>query len=104
MSSYPIIIAVLHHIDSLRYTDTMSLDESPLVTQTRHRDYLESAVRHLEEFKSYRKALVTRGSRVTLTNCFTQHYPRSISLRNPCDTPRVRSERFLDPTSVQRRF
>jgi len=31
----------------------MSLDESPLVTQARHRDYLESAARHLEEFKSY---------------------------------------------------
>ena len=40
----------------------MSLDESPLVTQARHRDYLKSAVRHLEEFKSYRKALVTWGS------------------------------------------
>ena len=37
----------------------MSLDESPLVTQARHRDYLESAMRHLEEFQSYRKALVT---------------------------------------------
>ncbi|KAG6375056.1 tRNA modification GTPase TrmE [Boletus reticuloceps] len=35
------------------YTETMSLDGSPLVTQARHRDYLESAVRHLEEFKSY---------------------------------------------------
>ncbi|KAN0097833.1 hypothetical protein V8E55_002279 [Tylopilus felleus] len=35
------------------YTETMSLEESPLVTQARHRDYLESAVRHLEEFKSY---------------------------------------------------
>jgi len=35
------------------YTETMSLVESPLVTQARHRDYLESAVRHLEEFKSY---------------------------------------------------
>lgn len=34
----------------------MSFDNSPLVTQARHRDYLESAVRHLEEFKSYRKS------------------------------------------------
>lgn len=41
----------------------MSLDESPLVTQERHRDYLESAVRHLEEFKSYRKAFITWGPR-----------------------------------------
>ncbi|KAF8556289.1 tRNA modification GTPase TrmE [Imleria badia] len=35
------------------YSETMSLDESPLVTQARHRDYLESAVRHLGEFRSY---------------------------------------------------
>ncbi|KAG8218291.1 hypothetical protein J3R82DRAFT_3905 [Butyriboletus roseoflavus] len=35
------------------YTESMSLDDSPLVTQARHRDYLESALRHLEEFKSY---------------------------------------------------
>lgn len=41
----------------------MTLDDSPLVTQARHRDYLESALRHLEEFKSYRKALVIWGPR-----------------------------------------
>lgn len=38
----------------------MSLHESPLITQTRHRDYLESAVCHLEEFKSYRKEFLSR--------------------------------------------
>ncbi|KIK94411.1 hypothetical protein PAXRUDRAFT_828018 [Paxillus rubicundulus Ve08.2h10] len=35
------------------FSETMSLDDSPLVTQARHRDYLKSAVRHLEEFKSF---------------------------------------------------
>ncbi|KAF9246840.1 tRNA modification GTPase TrmE [Melanogaster broomeanus] len=35
------------------YSENMSLDESPLVTQARHRDYLESAVKHLEDFKSF---------------------------------------------------
>ncbi|KAF8845563.1 tRNA modification GTPase TrmE [Paxillus ammoniavirescens] len=35
------------------FSETMSLDDSPLITQARHRDYLESAVRHLEEFKSF---------------------------------------------------
>ncbi|KAF9224381.1 tRNA modification GTPase TrmE [Gyrodon lividus] len=39
--------------DRYAFSETMSLDESPLVTQARHRDYLESTVRHLEEFKSF---------------------------------------------------
>ncbi|KIJ70366.1 hypothetical protein HYDPIDRAFT_23478 [Hydnomerulius pinastri MD-312] len=39
--------------DRCAYSDNMSFEDSPLITQARHRDYLESAVRHLEEFKSF---------------------------------------------------
>ncbi|KAG9317104.1 tRNA modification GTPase TrmE [Chiua virens] len=48
----------LRHLNPSRYTETMSPDNSPLVTQARHRDYLESAMRHLEEFKLFRTPFV----------------------------------------------
>ncbi|KAH7888120.1 tRNA modification GTPase TrmE [Phlebopus sp. FC_14] len=35
------------------YSDAMTLEDSPLITEARHRDYLESAVKHLEEFTSF---------------------------------------------------
>ena len=33
----------------------MSAEDAPLITHARHRDYLESAVRHLEEFQAFRE-------------------------------------------------
>ncbi|KAG6332633.1 hypothetical protein ID866_6455 [Astraeus odoratus] len=35
------------------YSESMSAEDMPLITHARHRDYLESAVRHLEEFQAF---------------------------------------------------
>lgn len=90
------------YTDHARYAEAMSLEDSPLVTQARHRDYLESAVRHLEDFKLYRKSL-PYWRPCFLINHFVQHHPKLISLPNLCGMPHGRLGPFLDPMSAQRK-
>lgn len=39
--------------ERVAYSELMSAEDAPLITHARHRDYLESAVRHLEEFQTF---------------------------------------------------
>ena len=45
----------LYTEDQNRYSELMSAEDTPLITHARHRDYLESAVRHLAEFQAFRE-------------------------------------------------
>jgi hypothetical protein len=60
-------VLILSSRNDSRFSENMSLDGSPLVTQARHRDYLESAVRHLEEFKSFRMSSTVCRTSAALT-------------------------------------
>lgn len=39
--------------ERVAYSELMSAEDAPLITHARHRDYLESAVRHLAEFQAF---------------------------------------------------
>lgn len=39
--------------ERVAYSESMSAEDAPLITQARHRDYLESAVKFLEEFQGF---------------------------------------------------
>ncbi|KAI6046490.1 tRNA modification GTPase TrmE [Pisolithus marmoratus] len=39
--------------ERVAYSELMSTEDAPLITQARHRDYLESAVKFLEEFQEF---------------------------------------------------
>ncbi|KIK20725.1 hypothetical protein PISMIDRAFT_105312 [Pisolithus microcarpus 441] len=39
--------------ERVAYSESMSAEDAPLITQARHRDYLESAVKFLEEFQEF---------------------------------------------------
>ncbi|KAL4075633.1 tRNA modification GTPase TrmE [Scleroderma citrinum] len=43
--------------ERVAYSELMSAEEAPLITHARHRDYLVSAMRHLEDFQAFREFL-----------------------------------------------